>query len=411
MLYRFSSDGPEVTTSVKSLDFVYLPGDSDIVCINALQDEMTKEYIVGIGFVTDQEKGYLNIYGSSSQERLSECYLRYSELSCVPLQLTHTYYISPTSSQLQWAFLLSRGRPFASSSSTAMNESPICVFARLCDTEAGAANVKEGSSGSSSVSNSHGTHNESVDSVYGELSLTSSFSLFPELACIPRTTILYMDFMLPTSTPSIRLSAFGGQDGWFGAYRTDMKQGVLLQKLEFSHDSAITSVRLFNPCLGLTDDSCSNDTDRWDLLVCSAFEAAVVYSNIFRNDCLGLSNQLVLPHSTEYDHVNCASVGDFDFDGILELVLGTFGQTLLFYRWKPDAGDNAVSESTKGSYELVAQRSVIGPVHCLSPPLDIVGDGLKSLVILTNRGLHVYRHKIDSVLDLLKKRLSHRLTT
>ncbi|KER31751.1 hypothetical protein T265_02114 [Opisthorchis viverrini] len=281
------------------------------------------------------------------------------------------------------------------------------MFTHVLSTLACDQHVKGGSGGSGSVSNSHGTHNESVDSVYGELSLTSSLNLFPELAHIPRTTILYMDFMLPTSTPSVRLSAFGGQDGWFGVYRTDMKQGVLLQKLEFSHDSAITSVRLFTPCPGLTGDPCSNDTDRWDLLVCSAFEAAVVYSDIFRNDCLGLSNQLVLPHSTEYDHVNCASVGDFDFDGIPELILGTFGQTLLFYRWKPDAGDNAVSESTKGSYELVAQRSVIGPVHCLSPPLDIVGDGVKSLVILTSRGLHVYRHKVDSVLDLLKKRLSH----
>ncbi|KAF6775961.1 hypothetical protein AHF37_05075 [Paragonimus kellicotti] len=91
MLYRFSSDSHGVNTTVKSLDFVYLPGsyvhilftnllifkgDCNIACISALQDCLTGEYIVGIGFVTDQSKGYLNIYGSRSQEKLSGTYMK-----------------------------------------------------------------------------------------------------------------------------------------------------------------------------------------------------------------------------------------------------------------------------------------------------------------------------------------------
>ncbi|KAF5395534.1 hypothetical protein PHET_11837 [Paragonimus heterotremus] len=60
MLYRFSSDSHGVNTTVKSLDFVYLPGDCNIACINALQDSLTGEYIVGIGFVTNVTCDILN---------------------------------------------------------------------------------------------------------------------------------------------------------------------------------------------------------------------------------------------------------------------------------------------------------------------------------------------------------------
>ncbi|CAH8620928.1 unnamed protein product [Dicrocoelium dendriticum] len=112
--------------------------------------------------------------------------------------------------------------------------------------------------------------------------------------------------------------------------------------------------------------------------------------------------------TADFDHVTCATVGDFTFDGKCEIVLGTFGQRLLFYQWTPldDSGDDGPERKLKGSYSLLDQKSLIGPIHCLSPPLHLTDDGLASLAVLTSRGLHIYRHKLDTIMHLLHARLS-----
>ncbi|KAF6775960.1 hypothetical protein AHF37_05074 [Paragonimus kellicotti] len=244
MLYRFSSDSHGVNTTVKSLDFVYLPGDCNIACISALQDCLTGEYIVGIGFVT----------------------------VCT--------YISPTTSRLQWAFVLSCGRPFCVStllpatSSALTRELPIRIFAQLCD----CVDESEGAASYNSFST------ESVGSVYGELNSKSSLKHFPELSDIPNIMVLHMDFVIQQADSLTRLSAFGAENGWFGVFQTNMEHGVVLKRMQFTHDSAITHIQLFHTCASskVNDDSVDPSVSRYhpddmDLLVCSSHELAVVY--------------------------------------------------------------------------------------------------------------------------------------
>ncbi|KAF7248444.1 hypothetical protein EG68_09806 [Paragonimus skrjabini miyazakii] len=228
VLYRFSSDSHGVNTTVKSLDFVYLPGDCNIACINALQDCLTGEYII-------------------------ECHLRYSELAYVPLQLKHTYYISSTTLRLQWAFVLSCGRPFcvstlsSSTPSALTRELPIRIFAQLCD----CVDESEGAASYKSFPT------ESVSSVYGELNFKSSLKYFPELSDIPNIMVLHMDFVVQQADSLTRLSAFGAENGWFSVFQTNMENGVVLKRMQFTHDSAITHIQLFHPCTGskVNDDS------------------------------------------------------------------------------------------------------------------------------------------------------------
>lgn len=432
LLHRFSSDGSIIKTITKNMDFVYIPGASDIVCTDALFDEVNKEYVFGIGFVKDGDKGYLNIYGESSLDKLPECCLSFSSLSYVPLQLTHTYYISPTTSKLQWAFILSSGNSFGDQSPSGLGslsatrlKPPVRVFAQLSDTgkqvQESQYRVSKDTLAVGSRPRQRSTPSESINTIYGELSIEAAHSLFPELATIPTVKILHMDFHVSSESRPFRLAAFGAQDGWIGVVQTDMEQLTVLQQLNFSHESPITSIKLFNQfpsahgSLSLESRSRFEPADfppsklpdpRFDLLVCSSFEPAVVYSRIFDHKYLSLDNQIVLPLSADFDHVNCASVGDFNFDGLPEIVLGTFGQHLLFYQWdsaKP--ADEDASLTLDGGYRLVAQKSLIGPVHCISPPLDLVGDGLDAMVVLSGRGLHVFQHDIESILDLIRKRI------
>lgn len=43
----------------------------------------------------------------------------------------------------------------------------------------------------------------------------------------------------------------------------------------------------------------------------------------------GLVDTLILPDSDAYDTVTCALVTDIDFDGIQEIILGTYGQVCI----------------------------------------------------------------------------------
>ncbi|VEL19180.1 unnamed protein product [Protopolystoma xenopodis] len=54
--------------------------------------------------------------------------------------------------------------------------------------------------------------------------------------------------------------------------------------------------------------------------------------NVFLLNRMDLGNQLVLPNSADHDIVTSSCVGDLNCDGITELVLGTFDQSLLIYR-------------------------------------------------------------------------------
>ena len=44
----------------------------------------------------------------------------------------------------------------------------------------------------------------------------------------------------------------------------------------------------------------------------------------------GLSQQITLENSYNYDSVLCACVADVDFDGLNEIILGTYGQVTNF---------------------------------------------------------------------------------
>ncbi|KAA3673576.1 uncharacterized protein DEA37_0010040, partial [Paragonimus westermani] len=381
----------------------YRPGDCNIACINALQDCLTGEYIVGIGFVT-------NVTCDIPNSPTFRCNLNTRSkfnTHCCSFSLTSfsshelSFYVITNSVSLYFELYLSHDFALAmgiravmrkavfyahfviSDSPTSVlfyfpapsaltKELPIRIFAQLCDC---------------------------VDE--------SEISLFS----LPSLRVLHMDFVIQQADSLTRLSAFGAENGWFGVFQTDMEHEVVLKRMQFTHDSAITHIQLFHPCAsskvnnGSVDLSISgHQPDDMDLLVCSSYEPAVVYRHVLRLNSLGVNNQLILPQSADYDNVNCASVGDFDFDGRQELVLGTFGQRLLFYRWS--STESSATDKYLGSYSLVAKRTLIAPIHSISPSLDLTGEGVDSLAVLTTRGLHIYRHKMSDVISLLSARLS-----
>ncbi|KAH8855129.1 KICSTOR complex protein [Schistosoma japonicum] len=364
-IHHFDIEDNIIQPVTKTIDFAYLPGASDIVCINSLHDEITDEYFVAIGFVKEGEKGYLNIYRSKSEEKLSGCSkyvffaedcLSYSKLLCAPLHLTHAHCL--IKDELQWAFFLSFGEPFSEISNRnkpSENQPGVKIFSKLIDT-----NI--------------------LNQVESDQN-TGSSGLSQPQTCHSNPDFLHMDFKIINN---VRLSSFGSQDGWFGFFAVDMKSLGIIRHFNLSHESPITSIKIFQ---------------RKSLLSRKI--------NIFKNNGFSIQNQLILPFSTDFDHVNCASVDDFNLDGKCEIILGTFGQRLLYYEWEL----NSRTESTNGQFILKAQRLLPGPVFCISPALDLIGEGPLSLAVVTSRGLHIFQHDTYCLVNEIHHRLNTRSFT
>ncbi|CDS38170.1 kaptin [Echinococcus multilocularis] len=433
-LYSFSSGHKRLATSTKSFDFMYLPV-ADIVCIKAFYDDQSQHYVVSMGLVKEEGSCFFNIYAAPRLNDLPERCICLSELAHFPVQVVYTYFISPTSKTLQWAFLLSTSGslppPFDLDQDNS-NAAPVQVYTKLIDAVLSEVTEKsdgeeEGRQYDSEVPPSTNSADKTqghkpatsttVNSVFGVIDNASACSLFPELKNLPLKVVTFMDFLLLLHGDThYRMSAFGTLDGWIGVGLVNMAGPELKAFYSISHDSAITKLKFFRqfdqskvhlPVFHLIKIDSTSPSDV-SLLVCSGLEPAVVYRCPFQDNPdggkLAPSSRLVLPQSADFDHVNCACVADLDFDGLPEIVVGTFGQQLLFYDWTSDP-----HSPTEGSYVLVHQRRMVGAVHSLEcgGECDFLGDGTRCIAVLTSLGLHLLQcsHLSDFCVPLLAARL------
>ncbi|KTG42280.1 hypothetical protein cypCar_00000351 [Cyprinus carpio] len=186
--------------------------------------------------------------------------------------------------------------------------------------------------------------------------------LFPELQELP-SNVLWLNVL--SIDQNRRLTAFGCQNGSVGLSLVNQK----------------------GP---------GSERETFNLLVTSAIEMAVVYRDV---EQYGLSRQLCLAESDQCDAVLCALVVDLDFDGQHELLLGTYGQDLLCYKFHQPTG------AIEDKLQLLWRRSFKSPLLSLIY-LDLDGDGLRELAVLTLKGLHILQHSLKTTADLVLHRLS-----
>lgn len=80
--------------------------------------------------------------------------------------------------------------------------------------------------------------------------------------------------------------------------------------------------------------------------------------------------------SDKHDVTTCSLVCDIQMDQQPTILIGTYGQELLAYRRIED------------SWSLAWQRSFSHPVLAVDY-CDVTGDGVRELVALTTRGVHI----------------------
>ncbi|XP_040038417.2 KICSTOR complex protein kaptin [Gasterosteus aculeatus] len=363
--FRYQELQQKIRPVAKEVQFTYIPVDAEIVSIDAFNKSTPKRgLVVGITFVKDsgdKATPFLNIY--CDYEPGSEFNLESIAQSCLNLELQFTpFHLYHTEVQCddggrETVFLLSG------------HDQRIHLY-------------KENAS-------LHQFEEQPVE------------RLFPELQQLP-SNVLWLDML--SIADGRRLSAFGCQNGCVGLALVNQTGPEVLQSWNFQFDSPISSLLLFHLSCQAEPDHPSADKsvemEGYNLLVTSTIEMAVVYRDVQER---GLSHPVCLSESDQWDAVLCSLVIDLDFDGQKEVLLGTYGQELLCYKFQP------AERERDRQFQLQWRRSFKSPLLSITY-LDLTGDGLRELAVLTLKGLHILQHSLTSTANLVLERLALRVS-
>ncbi|XP_061453247.1 KICSTOR complex protein kaptin [Rhineura floridana] len=377
--FRYQDLRQKLRPVARELQFTYIPVDAEIVSIDTFNKSPPKRgLVVGITFIKDsgdKASPFLNIY--CDYEPGSEYNLDSIAQSCLNLELQFTPF------QLYHAEVRVAGQPET-------------VFLL--------------------------SGNDPAIHLYKENEELHQFeehpveSLFPELKELP-SNVLWLD-VYNISHSGQRITAFGCQSGYIRVAQVESASRVVLQSWSIQQDGPISKVLVFalrtacRPGSDLSGTVASNGSSGthsqcYSVLVTSTVELSVVYRNVLQS---GLEDQVVLPLSDQYDSVLCALVTDVNFDCEPEILLGTYGQELLCYKYRaadaPVAGTAGAQPSSQpdGEFHLLWQRTFPSPVLSMEY-VDLTCDGLCELAVVCLKGLHILQHSLMQMAHCLLERL------
>ncbi|XP_015364047.1 PREDICTED: kaptin-like isoform X2 [Diuraphis noxia] len=354
----------KVKTSIVELNFSNIPSNAEIIsihCINRCKE--FDDFVFGITYalITENEdplkaETYLNIYsgfpGSSLEAIMENCITL--KLGFVPYQLNHSIYISESQKNGMW--LLSGS-----------------------DRKIHAYKIEEQEILGQNIEEYFIEFEDTKDSIvlcFG----TKSFSNYKK-----------------------RMSYYGCETGYLMFAIVDSEKNQILHRFLERYESPITVMQLFNinkktvdldNILSVKDDFIP-DYDTLDekeqicLLVGSAVDNAVVYMNVLNND---LRNAITLTDSNRHQAIACALITDVNFDSKNEILLGTYGNYILNYVYE---NNNWVEQQ---------QFDMRDSVYTICY-LDIVGEGVNDVVVMSERGIHILKHEPKYIVEVLKNRL------
>ncbi|CAG2255474.1 KPTN [Mytilus edulis] len=275
--YQITMD--KLAPSAKIIPFSYIPAGAELVSLDVICKSVHhKRIVVGVTFIKFEEesedaestcKQYLNL-----QYLFSDCFSQSIDLDFTPYQLTHTSIF--VAGKLESVFLL-----IGSDCKIHMyREVSVSVFVG---------------------------HVHWIDIVY--------FNQY-----------------------SRRLTARGHRDGGITVSHVNVDSNEMLSSWSLQHDSPITCIKIFTLEYSVSQPGFISEKRKvrkvvdpvFHVLALSALEPAAVYRNVLSN---GLKEPLVLPQSNKFDVPLCVCIVDIDFDGCNEIMIGTYGQELLAYKF------------------------------------------------------------------------------
>ncbi|XP_032180245.1 KICSTOR complex protein kaptin isoform X4 [Mustela erminea] len=211
-------------------------------------------------------------------------------------------------------------------------------------------------------------------------------NLFPELTNLT-SSVLWLDVHNLPGT-SRRLSALGCQSGYVRVAHVDQRSQEVLQTWTILQDGPISRVIVFS-LSAPRETKDPTEREEYSVLVASMLEPAVVYRDLLSR---GLEDQLLLPGSDQFDSVLCGLVTDMDLDGRPEVLVATYGQELLCYKY---FGSECGLPQAEHGFRLLWQRGFSSPLLAMAH-VDLTGDGLQELAVVSLKGVHILQHRPPS---------------
>ncbi|XP_027842962.2 KICSTOR complex protein kaptin-like isoform X3 [Aphis gossypii] len=355
----------KVETYIVELNFSNIPSNAEIISIHCInRNKEFDDFVFGITYalVIENEdpetaETYLNIYsgfpGSSLEAIMENC--ETLQLDFVPFQLNHAIYMSETHKNGMWLLSGSDGKihAYKSEQQEIVEKKIEDYFIEFEDTK------------------------DSIVLCFG----TKSFSDYKK-----------------------RMSYYGCETGYSMFSVVDSEKNQILQSFSERYESPITVMQLFNihkktvdidnilSAVGddfIPDCDTVNEKEQICLLVGSAVESAVVYMNVLENN---LRNAITLTDSNRHQAIVCALITDVNFDSKNEILLGTYGNYILNYVYE---NNNWVEQQ---------QFDMRDSVYTICY-LDITGEGVNDVVVMSERGIHILKHEPRYIVEVLKNRL------
>jgi len=198
-----------------------------------------------------------------------------------------------------------------------------------------------------------------------------------------------------------RVSFYGCETGYSMLAIVDSEKNQILYCFAELYLSPVTVVQLFNiynrtvKVGDLISDSTDhyipdydtvNEKEQVCLLV--AAECAVVYMNVLENN---LECAITLTNSINTLIVT-SLIADINFDSKNEILLGTYKHYILSYVYEND------------TWEEQQKLDIRHPVYTICY-LDINGEGVNDMVVMSGRGIHIFKHEPKDLILLLQERL------
>ncbi|XP_017787600.1 PREDICTED: kaptin-like [Habropoda laboriosa] len=185
-----------------------------------------------------------------------------------------------------------------------------------------------------------------------------------------------------------RLSVIGCECGLVKVAITNISELKICYSWKLRYDRPISSVSIFSLHNNIpTPPFINSKKIKLNVLVVNTSNA-VVFMDILNN---GMGEDIMLNGSETSDCILCSCIADINMDGQNEILLGTYGQEVLIFCFIND------------TWELIIRKLFDAPVHSICY-MDITNDGMKELIVLTQRGVHILQHNITDVKDKWKKR-------
>ncbi|CAH1394130.1 unnamed protein product [Nezara viridula] len=353
---------------IKEVPFTYIPTGAEIISIDAFNRSKTRDdFFIGITIIKvngDQStETYLNIYTEQDVEEKGELNLDCLAQNCLMLELTFIPY------QLYHTSLFNQDKI----------EEAVWLL-------------------SGSDLKMHLFREDPQNHTYSEI---EAEELFPEFGRLP-SIVFWLDIK-HTCDKERRITAYGCECGLVKIFMFDIIKNILVLTISQQFDAPISQISLFkvkNEPIHFKSSMVGNLREKsallevreshcFNLLVVNTLQPSVIFMDVINQK---FDKRLILPDSDKHDIALCACIADVNMDSKSEILIGTFAKELLIYTY------------TNGIWMLRGQHKFSHSIHSINY-IDITGDGVKELVVVTMLGVQIFQHNLLAVMDIIKERL------